>query len=61
MARNAAILLLLPKFHNRTTKKIPTWCFALAAANVGLEELKKEFACYIYIYICINMNITMTL
>lgn len=31
-------------------KKIPSWCFELAAANVGLEKLKKEFACYIYIY-----------
>ena len=51
MARNAAILLLLPKFQNKTTKKkIPSWCFELAAANVGLEKLKKEFACYIYIY-----------
>lgn len=51
MDGNHTILFLPPKFRNTTTKQFPTWCFALATANVGLEQLKKEFA---FIYMNIN-------
>lgn len=45
-------------------KQIPIWCFALATANVGVKELKKEFACFIYRDInntSINMHITINM